>query len=201
MLGTAEATDNAIHAKGARVVAKRKRARSSRQPSWRLPPPAERPRFELGRTRAAMPLIARQLEIYRHRYDRGDHAALLRALDLWLSCYQGPPAWIADAFFKAWLKWLRYEAPTLDAAFGVQRPVGKQFNKQREREDLRPFIVLEVEARRQQGMPLDVRLFELVGAEINKSAGYVSKMYYDKASSGWRLIAQSMSVTRLSAAE
>jgi hypothetical protein len=148
-----------------------------------------------------MPYLNHYLEGCRRRYERGDHAALLSALDAWLSWCQGPPKWIVDGFYVAWSKWLRHEALTLDAAFGLRRSHPEQHRKRHEREMLRPFIVLQVETFRRQGLPLDVRLFELVGAEINKSAGFVSKVYYDEASAGWRAIAQRMSVTRTSAAE
>jgi hypothetical protein len=88
-----------------------------------------------GRSPEARPLIDRQLEVYRRRYQRGDSAALLRALDLWLDCFRGPPAWIADEFFDAISKWLA--GATLDEAFRVQRVPDEHGKQRRERKDLR----------------------------------------------------------------
>lgn len=189
-------------------MAKRKRSRSSQQPpssrqppSSLPPPPSSKPPILVLPSPEAMPRLCLQLEFYRRRHEQGDRVAMLSALDLWLSWCCGPPKWIVTAFHTAWSRWLWYEAPTLDAAFGVHRPVSKQLKKRRERETLRSYIVFHVEALRQQGMPLDVRLFNIVGVEINRSAGFVSKVYYDKASAGLRLIAQGMPVTRTLAAE
>jgi hypothetical protein len=177
-------------------VAKRKRSRPSRQSRSSRQPPSARPILVLGRSREAMPLICRQLDFYRRRYAKGDHTALLRALDLWLSCCLGPPKWIADGFYAAWTKWLKYEAPTLDAAFDIQRrSLGKHVNTQRERERLRSYIVHRVERLRQRGMALDVRLFDEVGTEIDRSASFVSGVYYENASAGLRLILRKMKIS------
>jgi hypothetical protein len=129
-------------------------------------------------------LINRQLEAYRQRYQRGDGAALLRALDLWLDCFRGPRAWIADEFFDAISRWLA--GATLDEAFRVQRAPGEHVDQRRERKALRPRIMLEIARLVQQGAPLDARTFGRVGEEIGKSASYVSAVYYEPESAGWR---------------
>jgi hypothetical protein len=161
-----------------RQVVKRKRER---------PPPQARPVVIFGRSREAVPLVRREIEALHQRYQRGDGEALLLALDLWLECYRGPPQWIANGFFDGMSRWLSYEAPTLDAALGVHRKrAGKHVEQLREREALRPRIVLRIAQLAQQGQPIDGNLFSTVAVEVGRSTAYVSKLYYEKASAGWR---------------
>ena len=170
-------------------MGERKRSRSSRQPS------SVASQLVLGRSAPAMPYLRCLLDLYRRRYQQGDREALLHALDAWLSCCQGPPTWIADGFSAGWTKWVQYEAPTLDAAFGVKWTPGRHLEKQREREKLRIPILLRAEHLRQQGMPVDIRLFELVGAEIGQSGSFVSTVYYEKASERWRKILRKIRIS------
>jgi hypothetical protein len=133
-------------------------------------------------------------EFYRRRFEAGDREAGLLALltfhDVFLS-----PAWLAEMVCRAIYDWLAYRAATLDAAFGVpKRPgakgKGKRARQRAERERLRPLIVLElVRLQQQENAPMDNRTFERVGNEINKSAAYVSRVYYEVASAGLRKLA------------
>jgi hypothetical protein len=157
----------------------------------------QRPVLVLGRSLEAVPFIHRQLEMYRRRFERGDRMALLLALDVWLSCCQGPPAWIADAFFHNMTEWLVYRATTLDEAFGAPSRAGKHIDRRREREELRPRIMLEIARLIQQGAPTDRRTFGQVGEEINKGASYVEAMYYEPKSAGWKRLLPYFSVERL----
>jgi hypothetical protein len=140
-----------------------------------------------------MPYLRYYLEDCRKRYVRGDRAALLEALDFWLACCIGPPAWIAHEFHAAWAEWLR--GSELSDAFGVKQPRGQHHESQRERMRLVPRIMFQVEVLRQQGMPLDVRLFSIAGADIGKSASYVRDQYYDEANAGLRRMLERMRVT------
>jgi hypothetical protein len=147
-----------------------------------------------GRSPKTKPLSDRALEAYRRRYQRGDSAALLRALDLWLDCFRGPPAWIADEFFDAISRWLA--GATLDEAFRVQRVPGEHVDRRRQREDLRPRIILEVTRLAQQNAPMDDRTFGRVGDEIGQSAGYVRTVYYESESVGWKNLLRHFHVRR-----
>jgi len=191
-------------------MAKRKRSRSSRQPPSAEPPTlellvkrsrssrqsssTELPTLMFSRSEAAEPANRALLDLCRRQYEQGDHRKLLEALFLWLSTYQGPPAWIADAFCAKLLDWFEYRAPTLDAAFGVKRPHGKHLYALRERQALRGEILMRIEKLRQQGMRVDVRLFELVGAEIGKSGSFVSDVYYEAASVLWREVFRKLKI-------
>ena len=195
-------------------MAKRKRSRSSRQSPSAEPPTlellvkrsrssrqsssAELPTLMLSRSAEAGPANRALLDSCRRQYEQGDHKALLEALFVWLSTYQGPPAWIADAVCEKLLGWLEYGAPTLDAAFGVKRPRGKHLKALRERQDLRGPILIRIEDLRRQNMKVDVRLFELVGAEIGRSASFVSTVYYEDASVLWRKLFRKLKIRTMS---
>jgi len=176
---------NAIHMKGARVVAKRKRRRS---------PPQARVPFVFGRTPEAMPLVHRLLKSYQRRYERGDRTALLQALDLCLDCFHGSPNWVADATMDAIRRWLAYEAATLDEAFGVKRS-GKHINSLREREALRPAIMMRVIQLHQQGEAIGSDTFAKVGKEIGRSEPYVRAIYYEAASAAWQKVLRKMRIS------
>jgi hypothetical protein len=141
-----------------------------------------------------MPLVHRLLKNYQRRYERGDRTALLQALDLCLECFRGSPSWIADAVMDAIRRWLAYEVATLDEAFGVTRS-GKHINSLREREALRPAIMLRVAQLQQQGEPIGSDTFAKVGNEIGKSEPYVRAVYYDRASAGWRKVLRNLSIS------
>jgi len=156
-------------------------------------PPQARPKFIFARQPGALPLVHRQLETFHQRYQRGDYVALLLALDLFFECFSAPK-WIADAFFDAMSDWFAYRAATLDEAFRVRRS-GKHIVQRRERERLRPAIMLRVAQLHQQGQPIDMGTFAQVAEEIGKSSGYVSRVYYERASAGWRKILQKLQVS------
>jgi hypothetical protein len=145
----------------------------------------------LGRSVAGLPDFHRVSEAYRCRYARGkNNALLLYALFDWLSSYQGPPAWIADAVCAALLKWIACEAPTLDAAFGVSRPRGQHAEKQRKRIALRFHILAQIERQRRRHVPIGRELFDLVGADVGETGSFVSTVWYDEASVAMRKILQ-----------
>jgi hypothetical protein len=142
----------------------------------------------LGRSVAALPYLHLLVESCRRRYEQGDQMAMLDALFACLSSYRGPPTWIVDAFCAAWLKWTQYEVPTLDAAFGIAPRTKKQHKRLRDWEMLRSFILVKAELLRREGTPVDIRMFESIGADIGRSGSFVSRVYYDEASTSWRKI-------------
>ena len=142
------------------------------------------------------PLVHRQLEDYRRRFQRGERRALLLAIDLYLASFS-VPKWMADGFFEAISQWLSYQVATLDEAFRVRRPIGKHLDKRRAREELRPLIMLELARRQQQYNAHMVRsTFDQVGADIGQSGGYVDKVYHEAASKPWRDILKHLRVRR-----
>jgi hypothetical protein len=58
-------------------------------------------------------------------------------------------------------------------------------------------ILLEITRLVQQGAPIDARTFARVGDEIGKkSASYVSAVYYEPASAGWRKLLRHFRIRR-----
>jgi hypothetical protein len=122
---------------------------------------------------------------------------LLSALWVWLSWCKGPPNWIVNGYQAAMVKLAKDEALTLDAAFGIKwRPPGEHSKDQHERNRLRPFIVFEVEALKQQKVPLRVA-FERVGADIDRGKTFVSDVYYESASAELRECLRAFRVRRI----
>jgi hypothetical protein len=144
-----------------------------------------------------MPYLNRYLAWCRRRYERGDHIAVLEALHAWLTwCHGRPPDWIVEGYHAALMKWFSREAPTLDAAFGVRRSPGEHTNDTDERDRLRPFVMFEVEALRQQKVPLRVA-FDRLGADVGHGGGFVKDLYYDKASAGMLKFLRALRVRKI----
>jgi hypothetical protein len=203
-MGTAKATVNAIRVRGVRVVQKHKHAKAAsqvRRHGRKLTDPPAKGYVLHNWDPAAAPLIRLWLEAFRLRYqERGDPAALLDALDMWLSSVRGPPApgstnsvrillpilplpvWIADGVVEALRKWSSHEAPTLDAAFGVRRTAKEQGRARREREEVRFRVMVRIAQLAQDGHPIDDKLFSDVGDEIGRSGKTVSRIFYDQKS-------------------
>src|SRR5262249_1769942 len=113
-MGTAEATVNAIQFKEARVVAKRKRSRSSQQSAAFVQHP-----IVGGWLPEAEPALRCSLDALRKAFERGEREALLHALDLCLRCDYKPPSWVRGGVLAALTKWDSCEVRTLGEAFGV----------------------------------------------------------------------------------
>jgi hypothetical protein len=187
-LGTAEATINAIQFREARVVAKRKRPRSPRQSVFVQHP------IVWGWSPEAEPAVRCSLDALHKAFERGKPEALLTALDLCARCDYKLPRWVRGGTLAALEKWFSYEVRTLGEAFGVPPHVSKHLDGQRKRNALRWRVITRVEQLR-QGMPVDVRLFNIVDDEINQGAGYASKLYYDEASAGLRKILRNLKIS------
>jgi hypothetical protein len=177
-----------------------KKAKPAGARGSKSPPPSSKPQLRpvLVFAPDAAPLVHRRLEDLRRRFERGDGEALLLALDLYLASFS-VPKWMAAGFFDAMSKWLDYRAATLDQAFNVRRPIGKHLEPQRERERLRPLIMLEI-ARLQQRYRANIngRTFARVGDYIGKSGSYVRDVYYEDASEPWRKLLRHFRVERKS---
>jgi hypothetical protein len=142
-----------------------------------------------------MPYLCYYLESCRQRYERGERAALLEALDFWLASCIGPPEWIAKGFAGAWAEWLC--GSDLNAAFGVRQPERKHSAAQRKRTILGPRITIQIEALKQQkNVKRDLRaIFERVGKDIGEAPSYVREVHYDKAFASLRRMLERMRVT------
>jgi hypothetical protein len=121
----------------------------------------------------------------------------MEALWAWLTWCKGPPDWLVKFYHAAMMKLARSETLTLDAAFGIKRrPPGEHSEDQHERDRLRPFIVFEVEALRQQKVSVRVAC-DRVGADIGHGGGYVKDVYYERASAEMRECLRAFRVRRV----
>lgn len=66
------------------------------------------------------------LERLRERYEAGDKDALLHALHWCLAFDQAPPAWVSHNVTAALMRFWKYQAATLDDAFGVKHRIIKE---------------------------------------------------------------------------
>jgi hypothetical protein len=168
--------------------------RGTKRRRWKTEKPATPPQLVLPQhLRAALgwpvdpdwPAAAnRALELCHERYDHGDKGALLDAVEILLN--GGSPPWVREAFAAAWSNYRQYEAVTLDEAFGVERPKGSHPKRARERETLRPQIMLRVYELHRQGAPLDLRTFAQVGEELGIDAKTVARIFGEPESDALR---------------
>ena len=114
----------------------------------------------------------------RRRFEAGDKAALLDAVDLCARAGLPMPGWLAEAYCAAYAHWAAYRARSLDEAFGVDRK-GRKLADLQQRESLKAVVAVEVN-RLRKVMPTDEHLFEEAGAELNMPVGQVRGIYYDK---------------------
>ena len=114
----------------------------------------------------------------RRRFEAGDKAALLDAVDLCARAGLPMPGWLAEAYCAAYAHWAAYRVRSLDEAFGVDRK-GRKLADLQQRESLKAVVAVEVN-RLRKVMPTDEHLFEEAGAELNMPVGQVRGIYYDK---------------------
>ena len=148
-----------------------------RAPDRRSPTAAARPK-----------LTARLVELCRERFEAGESAALLNAVDLCARSGLPLPLWARQAFCDRFVDWALYRAPTLDAAFGVTRPARAKIGALARREAKRAHVVSQVVDLHLAGVPLDERLFAQVGEALRLSGGTVKSIFYDDASQPLRKI-------------
>jgi hypothetical protein len=118
------------------------------------------------------------IEKCRERFEAGDGAALLDAIDYCARTGTVMPLWLGDAYCLRYIAWLKYQTKTLDQAFDVERK-GERIPERRNREWLKPRVALEVDKlHREQGLPIDEALFELVGQALEIKPGTARDIYY-----------------------
>lgn len=118
------------------------------------------------------------IENCRKRFEAGEAAALLDAIDYCARSGTAMPVWLAEGYCSRYAAWSKYQAKTFDQAFGVERK-GERIPERRKREWLKPRVVMEVDKlHRQQGLPIDEALFELVGRALEIKLGTARDIYY-----------------------
>lgn len=119
------------------------------------------------------------IEDCRKRFEAGDPKAFFWAVDYCLRTRTATPLWLAQAWCEGFDKWVRYEAKTLDQAFGVERK-GERVSDRKRRLRLQPRVAWEViRLHQEENLPIDEALFERVGKALKISAGTARDIYYN----------------------
>ena len=120
----------------------------------------------------------RAIEDCRKRFEAGEAAALLDALDYCARSGTAMPLWLAEAYCSRYILWLTYKVKTLDQAFGAERK-GERIPERRKRLLLEPRVAMEVDKlHRQEKLPIDEALFERVGKNLSIRPGMARDIYY-----------------------
>jgi hypothetical protein len=132
----------------------------------------------------------RAIKDCRKRFDAGEAAALLDAVDYCARSGTAMPLWLAEAYCSRYIAWLTYEVKTLDQAFGVERK-GERIPERRKRKLLEASVAMEVDKlHRQKKLPIDEALFERVGKILNITPGMARDIYYKDNT--WRTLLKVM---------
>ena len=122
-------------------------------------------------------LMARLLAEYEERFKHGDRVALFEAIDLAFRTGTNPPLEVRLEFIRCWESWLRYEAETLEEAFGIRRTKGARRGDRARRIRLAWPVLFRVEERHRAGEPIDRELFTAVAKELNISRRTCERIY------------------------
>ncbi|WP_017940547.1 MULTISPECIES: hypothetical protein [unclassified Thioalkalivibrio] len=117
------------------------------------------------------PDVLRGFEEMRQRFEGGESAALLEAIETAASVRVPLPEWIADGFKQAWGRYTEAEARTLGESFGVERPKGWNQTKNRQLGYM-PLIQRRFEALTKAGLKTGLNagprrtVYEQIAAEL-----------------------------------
>jgi len=123
-------------------------------------------------------VVGLQLDAYRERYEAGHKRSLLDAVSFCAQYGVVMPLWVADGFVRGHTNWMSKRVKTLDAAFEVTWPKGKQFEAAKRKHDLGFIVYHRVKQLHDAGAVLDVTLFERVAKEEHTNRDFVAKQYY-----------------------
>ena len=117
-------------------------------------------------------------ESHREAVEAGDGEALIHALVGALQRGGAVPDWLAYRALAAFRRWMHLKARTLDEAFGVSRPKGRQIATQRHRADRGILVFMDVDQLRAARVPVDEQLFAAVGRLHGFGKTTASEIYY-----------------------
>ena len=130
------------------------------------------------------------IEDCRKRFEAGDPKSLIEAIDFCARSGTAMPSWLGEAACARFDRWFRYEAKSLDQAFGVERK-GERISNRKLRERLKPRVAWEVSRlHREEELPIDEALFERVGKMLDVPMGTVRDIYY--TDNRWRRLFEAM---------
>ena len=94
------------------------------------------------------------LEWYRQKYEGGDGAALLKAIEHCGMYRLVMPDWVVANFVAAFSSWDRLECATLDDAFRVARPKGFRIDVAREEMNNAAAVYMAILDAEKRGLPI-----------------------------------------------
>jgi hypothetical protein len=131
------------------------------------------------------------IEDCRKRFKAGDPKALLEAIDYCARSGSAMPLWLGEAVCARFDSWFRYEVKSLDQAFDVERK-GERISNRQSRERLKPRVAWEVSRlHREENLPVDETLFDLVGRTFGVSMRTARAIYYSD-DNRWRKLFEAM---------
>ena len=136
--------------------------------------------------------VAEILDILHERFDNGDKSALLYAIYHCLLMKRPLPEWLRLAFLHTYEAHARFEIRSWDEVFGRPVPKGTHLETEKQKAELRPLIILRVQALKTEGRPIDKNLFEEIGTELGISGSTAGDIYYDERSRELRKIIYSL---------
>ena len=109
---------------------------------------------------------------HRPKFEKGEHWALLDAVDMCAHAGIPMPLWLAEAFSRCYGDWHRFGVKTLDEAFDVTRPKGIRLRDRARREMCKSRVIFEIVRRHKNGCAIDDELFAIVGKAVGNQRCY-----------------------------
>lgn len=119
-------------------------------------------------------------------YESGDRAALIFAIECCATFELPLPGWTSPLVVDACRAWRRFEARTLDEAFGVERPSGFRLVEAGAKASLAFEVFQLLWAAKKNGDAIDQDLFEEIAEKLNVSASSAKRAYYSEQNSLFR---------------
>ena len=121
-----------------------------------------------------------ELEKEKERYEQGDKAQLLYWLNYCIAHHKPMPAWLEEAFQKAYNAGRMYEIISWDEVFGKPLKKGARQTNERRNMKISELLFYRVRDRFTAGEPMDRGLFDRVGAEFGISGNAAKDLYYEQ---------------------
>jgi hypothetical protein len=120
-----------------------------------------------------------ELEKEKERYEQGDKAQLLYWLNYCITNHKPMPAWLEEAFQKAYHAGQIYEIKSWDEVFGKPPKKGARQAIECRNMKISEPLFYRVRDRYVAGEPMDEGLFDRVGAEFGISGTVAKDLYYE----------------------
>ncbi len=117
---------------------------------------------------------------FQNKYKEGDKFALLQTIEFCAQAEIKIPKWAANGYTEVFRQISDLEFKSLDEAFGVTYPKGKQLHAAYKKKKYQPSMYLEVLQASKDGLPIGygpLGAYAFVGNKYNLSESVVSNYY------------------------